>query len=83
MKCEECGEKMSDDYRFTDWYEDSNDEYGTFKECKKIFDTAIKKDKEGRYSIYDISYCKKCDYCKDEGILYNENCSEYKVAILK
>ena len=78
MKCENCENELTEHYRFTDWENDSNDEYGTFEECKKMFDEAVKENPEGRYSIYDVSECKECESFKDVGILYNENCPEYK-----
>jgi predicted oxidoreductase len=76
--CEQCGAKMDLGFRYTDWHYEQNDTYGTFEECKKIFDEAVKNDKELRCSIYDISSCK-CGNERDEGIIFNENCSEYEV----
>lgn len=55
--------------RFTDWDQEDNDRYGTFTECKEIFDKAVKDDPEGRFSIYDMDL--------DVGILFNENCPVY------
>jgi hypothetical protein len=76
-KCE-CGGKMVVCFRFTDWYNDYNDEYGTFEQCQKLFDEAVKNDPEGRYSIYDVSICSECEETRDEGIVFNEQCEEYK-----
>ena len=56
-------------YRFTDWNNELNDVYGTYKQCLKLFNEAVRKDPEGRYSIYDTR--------TDEGILFNKNCPEY------
>lgn len=58
------------EFRFTDWYNEKDDFYGNWQECKTIFDMAVKDEPEGRFSIYDVS--------KDEGVLFNENCPDYK-----
>jgi hypothetical protein len=76
MLCENCGKELTEMYRFTDWYDDSNDEYGTYEECLAIFNNVVKENPEGRYSIYDVSECSHCNFMKDEGILYNPNCSD-------
>jgi len=73
----ECGNKLQEDYRFTDWNNDSNDVYGTFEECKKRFDEFVEENPEGRYSIYDVSGCEECGETFDEGIVFNEKCEEY------
>ena len=72
----ECGKKLQEGYRYTDWHYEQNDTYGTFQECLKIFNNAIKEDPELRCSIYDISYCE-CGNEFDEGIIFNEKCPEY------
>jgi len=79
VKCEECGTELTDCFRFTDWENDSNDQYGTFDECKIMFDKAVAEDETGRYSIYDVSECKECEDFKDEGIVFNEKCPEYEI----
>ena len=61
---------MTKMYRFTDWYDERNDDYGSYKYCKKLFDKAVAENPEGRYSIYDTD--------TDEGVLFNTNCPEYK-----
>lgn len=76
--CEECGAKMELGFRYTDWHCEQNDTYGNFEECKEIFDEAVKEYPELRCSIYDISYCPKCENERDEGIIFNDNCEEYK-----
>jgi hypothetical protein len=63
---------MKKAYRFTDWYNEANDFYGSLRECKAKFAAAVKDDPDGRFSIYDISG----DF--DEGIIFNEKCPEYK-----
>ena len=77
MKCKDCGKEINEDYRFTDWDYDVNDCYGTYEECLELFKKAVKENPEGRFSIFDRSGCD-CG-TKDEGILYNENCPEYKL----
>jgi hypothetical protein len=62
---------MTKMFRFTDWYNDDNDRYGTYDECLKIFKERVANNPEGRFSIYDTE--------KDIGIKYNEQCPEYKV----
>ncbi len=79
IKCDCCGTKLKDCFRFTDWDNDSNDEYGTFKECEKMFNEAVAEDETGRYSIYDVSECPKCENFKDEGVLFNKKCPDYEV----
>lgn len=76
VKCKECNKEIKEHYRFTDWKHSNNDEYGTYDECLKIFKKAIKEEPKGRFSIYDVSECD-CGM-KDEGILFNRNCPEYK-----
>ncbi|HKL23359.1 MAG TPA: hypothetical protein VJ895_01265 [Candidatus Nanoarchaeia archaeon] len=78
-KCETCDTEMNESYRFTDWHNDSKDEYGTFEQCKELFDKAVAEDETGRYSIYDVSECPKCKYFLDEGVVFNEKCPEYEV----
>jgi predicted oxidoreductase len=78
MICEICNKKMDEQYRFTDWDNDYNDVFGNWKECKKLFDKAVKDEPKGRFSIYNVSYCSNCDESNDEGILFNENCEEYQ-----
>lgn len=78
MKCEVCGKKMDEQYRFTDWENDYNDIYGILEECKKVFNKVVKENPKGRFSIYDISYCPNCDEQKDEGIIFNKKCPEYQ-----
>ena len=68
---------MNEIYRFTDWDQESNDEYGTFEECLVIFKKAVLQEPKGRFSIYDVSECLECGSSKDEGILFNEYCEEY------
>jgi len=48
MKCDVCGTKLNECYRFTDWDNDRNDEYGTYEECLKIFNQAVKDDETAR-----------------------------------
>jgi len=79
MNCENCGHELKECYRFTDWYNDHNDEYGTYDQCKKMFDEAVAEDSEARVSIYDVSECPECESFKDEGVLFNEKCPEYQV----
>lgn len=74
--CEDCGEEINEMFRFTDWEKDFNDRIGIYKKCLKLFNKAVKENPEGRYSIYDISECK-CGI-RDEGVLFNEKCPEYK-----
>lgn len=64
---------MSKMYRFTDWYAEGKDEFGTYRECKKIFDKAVAENPEGRFSIYDTD--------TDEGVLFNEKCPEYNLTL--
>lgn len=78
-KCDNCGAVLNRLYRFTDWHNDSNDQYGSYDECFKLFSEAVKGNPEGRYSIYDVSECPKCGDRNDMGVLYNENCPEYEV----
>ncbi len=75
MKCPECKKEINECYRFTDWYYDFNDGYGTYEQCFEIFTKAVKEEPEGRFSIYDVSECN-CGF-KDEGVLFNEFCPEY------
>jgi len=79
MKCENCNSEMNEAYRFTDWHYEENDEYGTYEECLVMFNNAIKLNPTGRFSIYDVSECPKCEESKDEGVLFNENCTEYQL----
>ena len=60
---------VNKEFRFTDWHDERKDHYGTWEECKKAFDEAIKEEPEGRFSIYDSH--------EDMGALFNENCPEY------
>jgi len=76
-KCEICGNELNPLFRFTDWDNDSNDEYGSYDFCLKLFNQAVKEDPEGRYSIYDVSECPVCEDFKDEGVLFNEKCPVY------
>lgn len=75
--CPECKKEIKECYRFTDWEHNENDTYGDYEECKKIFDKMVKEEPKGRFSIYDVSECG-CGI-KDEGVLFNENCPEYKL----
>lgn len=77
MICENCKAKMKECYRFTDWDNDGNDQYGTYDECLRIYNEAVSENPTGRYSIYDVSECPKCEDFKDEGILFNEKCPTY------
>jgi len=79
MQCEECGTEFNAIYRFTDWDNDFNDQYGSYEQCLILFNEAVKDEPTGRYSIYDVSECPKCETFKDEGILFNEKCPEYEV----
>ena len=63
---------MTKEYRFTDWYNELNDSYGTWKECKRRFDAAVKADPQGRFSIYDVTGDN------DFGVLWNEKCPDYE-----
>jgi predicted oxidoreductase len=83
MICENCNKKMEEVYRFTDWDNDYNDTYGNWKECKKIFDKAVKEEPKGRFSIYDVSCCPNCETNNDEGVLFNTNCPVYEQGGLK
>lgn len=76
--CEECKTKMDLQFRFTDWDNDSNDQYGTYDECVTMLKKAIQDEPEIRASVYDISQCPKCESSRDEGIIFNEKCPEYK-----
>ena len=78
MKCEDCGADMTAMYRFTDWYYDNNDSVGNYQKCLQLFKKAIEDEPDGRFSIYDISYCTSCENIHDEGILFNENCNVYR-----
>lgn len=78
-KCDECGAVMNECYRFTDWDYDQNDSYGTFDECKKVFDKAVEENETGRYSIYDVSECPKCETFFDEGVEFNTKCPDYNL----
>lgn len=75
-KCKECGSKITKSFRYTDWWNEENDVWGTYEECLAVFNKAIKENDSLRCSIYDFSGCD-CDH-KEEGILFNENCPEYK-----
>ena len=39
-------------YRFTDWYNEERDCYGSYEECLVLFNKAVMEDKEARVSIY-------------------------------
>ena len=60
-------------YRYTDWENECNDFIGTYKQCEKVFDKAVKENPELRCSIYDIT-----EDNNEEGVLFNENCPEYQ-----
>jgi len=77
MKCENCEEELRVCFRFTDWENDANDEYGDYDHCLGLFNEAVERNETGRYSIYDVSSCESCGESKDEGILFNEKCPEY------
>ena len=62
------------EYKFIDWYNDSNDLYGKIGECRARYNQMIAEDPERRCSIYKI-YADGTE----EGILFNENCPEYKL----
>jgi len=76
--CENCKHKMNPSFRFTDWEEDRNDQYGTYDECVEMLKKAIQEEPEIRASVYDVSECPECEYFRDEGIVFNEKCPTYK-----
>lgn len=78
MECPNCSSKMVIVYRFTDWDNCSYDKMGTYEECQKWFDEAVKDEPEGRFSIYDVSDCLECGFEHDEGVLFNEKCPVYE-----
>ena len=64
-------------FRYTDWYNEGRDEYGSFEHCKDVFDEYVAEDPGLRAAIYDVSHCEFCNTERDEGILFNENAPEY------
>lgn len=78
--CTRCKKPYVGDYRFTDWHNDENDVFGTWDDCRKIFDKAKKENPRGRFSIYNCGNCPHCGEEYDEGILFNQDCLEYSHA---
>ena len=71
--CECCGKKVKSYFRFTNWYDESNDyESEDLKTVIKKYIEAINDDRLGRFSIYDLSSCGFCEMHRDEGIFYNK-----------
>lgn len=76
--CEDCKKFIEREFRFTDWENEYNDVYGNWEECKELFDNAVKENPTGRYSIYAVTICEECGILEDDGVLFNEECPEYK-----
>lgn len=77
--CDRCNKMIERQFRFTDWDNDFNDVYGDFDCCLIWFNQAVKEEPTGRFSIYAVTSCEDCDsILEDEGVLFNENCEEYR-----
>ena len=77
--CEDCKKEVIRDFRFTDWYYEENDVFGTWEDCLEEFNKAIKEDETGRFSIYAVTICDNCDSeLEHEGVIFNEKCEVYK-----
>lgn len=77
--CPNCGKPVTQIFRYTDWNNEENDQYGTLEECEKLFQEACRKQPDLRCSIYDVSECSdECGFRHDEGIEFNANAPEYQ-----
>lgn len=76
--CDGCNKLITRQFRFTDWYDETQDVYGSFECCLNWFNKAVEENPEGRYSIYAVTICEDCDsMLEDEGVLFNDGCPEY------
>ncbi len=77
VTCDICTGPVVEYYRYTDWYEEYNDNYGTWEECLKLFKEAYLKDPKKRIVIYDVSNCSCGGVNYEEGVFYNEDAEAY------
>lgn len=76
--CEHCKTKLLEQFRYTDWENESEDEYfdnekTALIDCIEYYIEKLKYQSNDNISIYDVSYCPECDENNDKGIYYNKN----------
>jgi len=76
--CDRCNKMIPRQFRFTDWENDKADVFGDLDCCLSWFKKAIIEEPKGRFSIYAVTICEKCDsLLEDDGVLFNTKCDEY------